>query len=119
MVGAAYGAWHYAKYCVGVGGKGRLGSKERGGKNGCHAGILHSHFNGYGALFRQTEMKQSADVIAEKVARRVVAEHYRHGKEEQSRTAQHQLGLHLRHHTANDECKGSDAHSWHGLLPNG
>ena len=115
MIGAADGARHYAQDRLRSAGKRLVAGKERRGKNGCHACVLHSHLNGYGTSLWNREAEEPSDVVAKEIAKRVVTEHYGKHEQEQTNAVEHELWPHLRDYPSNDERQTRDAHARHHL----
>lgn len=75
VVGTADGARHDAEGCFRVEGEILRIGEECACEDGCHAGILHANFDGYGALLGGVELEQTTDAVAEYVTEGVMQEH--------------------------------------------
>ena len=115
MIGATDGTGHHAEDGFGSAGKNVGIGEEGGGENCCHTGILHSYLNGYGSLLGKGEAEEATNVIAKHIAKGVVAEHHGEHEQKQPHAVNHQLWLHLRHHSAYNQGKAGDTHSGHHL----
>ena len=116
MVRAAYRAGHNAKdrfrvrsHILGI-------CKERRCEHGRHARVLHTDLDGDRALFRGIKLEKSAHAIAQHIAERIMAEHYREHEEKESNPVGKQLRAHRHHDTAHDAHKADNAHRRHVRL---
>ena len=102
MVGAADGARHDAEGRFRVEGKILRVGEECSCEDGSHACVLHTDFDGNGALLGGVEFKQTTDAVAEHVTEGVMQEHDGEYERDKAHAVCQKLRTHGDDDTAND-----------------
>ena len=91
MVGAADGAWHNAEGGFRVEGEILRVGEECAGEDCCHACVLHTDFDGNGALLGGVELEQTTNAVAEHVAEAVMQKYHRKDERDKAKSVREKL----------------------------
>ena len=116
MVGAAYGTWHYAQYCLWGNGQGCGICKECGCQHRSHSCVLHAHLDGQGAFLCLAETEETPRNITECISETVVAEDNTEHEHKQRYAAVLKLGHNLCNDSTDYKGQASYADAGHDGL---
>ena len=116
MVGAADGARHDAEGRFRVKGEILRVCKECSCEDGCHACVLHTDFDGDGALLGGVELEQTTNAVAEHVAEAVMQKYHRKDERDKAKSVREKLWANGHDNATDDQCKTDNAHGGHVRL---
>ena len=116
MVGAADGAWNDTEGGFRVEREILWVGEECAGKDCCHACVLHSDFDGDGALLGGVELEQTTNAVAEHVAEAVMQKHHSEDERDKANAVREKLRANGHDNATDDQCKADNAHGGHVRL---